>query len=326
MQEPATWRELLGQLITNLQVRTRLAAAVHVRPVTLKRWTEGATRPRIENIRLLVKNLPRETYPLFMRLLVADFPELLQDELSEERFLQGIPVEFYARALSCLALTPMSIHRQSMQDLVLQQVLQHLDPDQRGLSVTLAVCMPPRLGRKVRSLHEVSGLATPPWPRNLAERPMFLGSESLIGHAITHAHSYVINSRDEKNLFAVQWTEYEESVAVFPILLYARIVGGLIVSSAHEHFFTQPRLAVIEGYAHLAACIFGSEESFDFDEIELGLMPPYASQCPYFADYNQRVSQKLVEAKAMGEQLTAPQARLLVWQDLEDILLQMQLE
>jgi hypothetical protein len=155
---------------------------------------------------------------------------------------------------------------------------------------------------------------------------MYLGSESLVGYAVTHAHSYVINSRDETSLFAVQWTECEESAAVFPIFFRARIVGGLIVSSAHKYFFTPPRLAVIEDYAHLAACIFEPEESFDFNEIELGIMPPHASQCPYFADYNQRVSRKLAEANAMGEQITAQQARKLVWQDLEDVLLQVQAE
>ncbi len=326
MQEPVTWQELLRQLIVHPQVRARLAAAIHVRPITLQRWVERGTRPRVENIRLLIKNVPKETYPLFIRLLVVDFPELLQDQLSEERSLQGIPAEFYARALSNLALTPASIYRQSMQDLILQQALQHLDPDQQGLSITLALCVPPRFGRKVRSLREVGGLATPPWPRNLAGRSMFLGSESLVGYAVTHAHSYVINSRDETSLFAVQWTEHEESAAVFPIFFRARIVGGLIVSSAHKHFFTPPRLAVIEDYAHLAACIFEPEESFDFSEIELGIMPPHASQYPYFADYNQRVSRKLLEANATGEQITAQQARELVWQDLEDVLLQVQSE
>jgi hypothetical protein len=118
MQEPATWQDLLRQLIVHPQMRARLAAAVQVRPITLQRWVEGGTRPRVENIRLLIKNIPKETYPLFMRLLIADFPELLQDQLSEERSLQGIPAEFYARALSNLALTPASIYRQSMQDLI----------------------------------------------------------------------------------------------------------------------------------------------------------------------------------------------------------------
>jgi hypothetical protein len=325
-QEPATWQELLGRLITNPQERAHLATAVRVKPITLQRWTRGTSRPRLENIRLLIQNVPKETYPLLMRLLVTDFPELLRDDVSEKYVFQGIPVEFYAHALSNLALTPRLFYRQSMQDLVLQQALRHLDPDQQGLSITLAVCVSPRHEYKVRSLREVGGLATPPWPRTLEERPLLLGSESLVGYAVTHGHACVINSRKEKTLLAVQWTEFEESAAAFPILLHARVVGGLIVSSAHEHFFTPSRLAAIENYAYLTACIFELEESFDFNEIALGIMPPYASQRSYFVDYNQRVFRKLVEANAVGQQLTMEQARQLVWQDLEDVLLQVPLE
>src|SRR5437016_5370566 len=135
MQEPSTWQEFLGQLIAQPQERARLAAALHVRPITLQRWTQGTSKPRNENLRLLIKNLPQEAYPLFLRLLLVDFPELLREELPEERLLPGLPAEFYARALSNLALTSLSIYRQSMVELILQQMLQHLDPDQDGLSV-----------------------------------------------------------------------------------------------------------------------------------------------------------------------------------------------
>src|SRR6266568_2935105 len=325
-QEPATWQEFLGQLIANPRERASLATALHIRQITLQRWVEGVSRPRDENIRLLIKHLPRETYPLFMRLLIADFPELVLGELPGESFSEELPAEFYALALSNMAHTSISIYRQSMQDLILQQVLQHLDPDQHGLSVTLVVFVPPRSERKVRTLREVSGLATPPWPRDLVERPMLLGIESLVGYAIAHGRSCVINSRDEVTFFPVQWTEHEQSSAAFPILIHTRIVGGLIVSSTQGFFFTLPRLSVIEDYAHLAACIFEPEESFDLNEIELRIMPPYARQQPYFAGYNQRVSRKLIEANAMGQQITLQQARRLVWQELEDVLLQADLQ
>src|SRR5215472_11350680 len=96
-QEPTTWQELLGQLITSPQERVRLATAIHVKPITLQRWITGVTRPRVENIRLLIKNVPKETYSLFMNLLVSDYPELLRDKPPEERLLQEIPAEFYAR-------------------------------------------------------------------------------------------------------------------------------------------------------------------------------------------------------------------------------------
>jgi hypothetical protein len=322
MPEPGTWQELLRQLITNPQERARLAAAIHVRPVTLQRWCEGLTKPHAENIRQLVKNLPKETYPLFMRLLMADFPELLWEDMSQEPSVQGIPTEFYARALSNLALTPRSIYRHAMQDLILRQALGQLDPDRQGLAITLAICVPPRFGCKVRSLCEVEGMATPPWPRNLGERAMFLGAESLVGCAIVRGYACVVNSREEKTLFPVQWTEHEKSAAAFPIFLHARIVGGLIVSSAHEDFFTSTRVTLLKDYAHLAACIFNPEESFALNEIELGIMPPYTIQRPYLTEYHHRVSQALIEANIRGKPLAMQQARLLVWQDLEATLLQ----
>lgn len=178
----------------------------------------------------------------------------------------------------------------------------------------------------MRSLHEVGGLANPPWPRTVMEKPALLGVESLIGYAITHAQNCVINSRDEVTFFPVQWIEYERSTAAFPIYRHGRIVGGLIVSSTLEYFFTPPHLEVIESYAHLATCIFESDKSFDLHEIDLRMMPPYTRQRPYFAGYNQRVSRKLAQANALGQPITFQDARQLVWQDLEEVLLQIDLQ
>jgi len=321
-REPATWQEFLGQLIASTQERARLATAIRVRPITLQRWAEGISRPRDTHIRALVKNLPSGVYTLFMHLLVIDFPELLQETLPEVHFAQKLPPEFYARALRNLALTPQPLYRQSMQDLLLQQALQHLDPDRQGLAITLAVCTLPRAGCKVRSLHEIAGLATPPWPYNVVENLLFLGAESLVGYAITHVRATVINDREELTLFPAHWTEHERSAAAFPILRHAQIAGGLIVASAQEYFFTPPRLALLEAYAHLAACLFEPADFFASEEIALRIMPVSTLQRPYFAGYTRRVLQKFAEANAKGEQqVTLPRVRQLVWQDLEDVLL-----
>lgn len=321
-EEPQTWQELLGKLIAHPQTRARLAEALHLRPITLQRWADGTSWPRNENVRMLLKHFPREHYPLFLRLLAADFPELLREELPDESSFQGIPSEFYARAMSNLALTPPFLYTQTMQDLILQQALQHLDPNQQGLSIRLAVCVPPRAGRKVRSLREIDGLGTPPWPRRTARGALFLGAESLVGYAITHAHACVINSREEVTFYPVNWSEHEHSVAAFPILRRSKAVGGLIVSSAQAYFFTPALLAVIESYTHLATCIFEAEQSFVSNEIELWVMPPEEQQRPHFEGYNQRVSRKFIEADAKGQYITLQQAHMLVWQDLEDILLE----
>jgi hypothetical protein len=318
--EPKNWREFLGQIIAKPKAKEQLAKALRVRPVTVQRWVEGPSRPREGHIRALVKHLPSETYPLFMRLLLRDYPELLQDYLPEEHLSAHIPSEFYTRVLSNLALTPQPLHRLSMQDLVCQQALEHLDPDRRGLAISLVVCVPPRPAHKVRSLWKIGGLATPPWSYNLGERPMFLGAESLAGYAVQQMRPYVINTKEEMTFFPAAWTEFERSVAAFPLLLRARIIGGLIVSSTQEFFFTEQRLSILEGYSYLASCIFEQEETYDVQEIELEVMPAYPQQLPYFRDYGQRVSQKYVEAARREEHLTLQQARQLVWQEIEESL------
>jgi hypothetical protein len=320
--EPGTWRAFLGQLIEDPKEKARLAKAVRVRPITLQRWAEGASRPREENIRALRKQLPAGSYPLFMRLLLRDFPELLKDELPEDHFHQSIPGEFYERALSNLALTPQPIYRQSMQDLLLQQIREHLDPDQHGLAISLALCVPPRPFQKVRSLREIGGLGTPPWPYDLGEKPMFLGAESLAGYAVGHMRSYCISSKDEMTFFPANWTEFECSAAAFPILRQARVVGALIISSTQEFFFTEPRLAVIEKYSYLISCIFETEDSYPIEQIELRVMPAYARQIPFFQSYNRRVSLKFSEAMRSQNPITLQQVRQQVWQEIEEELLQ----
>src|SRR2546421_4634937 len=94
LEIPANWQAMLRELITDTKMRTKLAAVIHVRPVTLQRWGEGTCKPRIDNLRALLRHLPSELYPLFMRLLLVDFPELLRDEVAEVRISESIPSEF----------------------------------------------------------------------------------------------------------------------------------------------------------------------------------------------------------------------------------------
>ncbi len=319
---PASWQEFLGQLIEEPKQKRALAEAIRVRPITLKRWVEGISRPYEENIRMLLKKVPAETYPLFMRLLLQSFPELLQDILPEEPMCQNVASEFYARALSNLAFTPQPMYRLAMQDLLFQQQIEQLDPNRWGLVITIAVCVPPRFSNKVRSLREIGGLGTPPWHSDLSTKLLFLGAESLVGYAVDQMRPCVINSREDMTFFPANWTEFEKSAAAFPIFRQGRIIGGLIVSSAQEFFFTETRLSIIEEYSHLVSCIFEPEETYAPEDIELRLMPSYMQQLPYFQNYNQRVARKFAEAEVRDELVMLPQVRQLVWQDIEDDLLQ----
>ncbi len=322
-EEPSTWQEYLAQLIEDPQEKQRMAEAVRVRPITLQRWAESISRPRDENIRLLLKALPSGSYPLFMRLLIRDFPHLVEENIPPDRFSIEIPPEFYARALHAAVFTPQPICRQTVQDLVLRQALEHLDPERHGFTISVVACVPPHQGCQVRSLREIGGLGTLPWPHDLPEKPLFLGAEALVGHAVSQASQCVVNSRDEVTDFPVRWMENEQSAAAFPILCQTNVAGALLAASTQACFFTPPHLTVLEHYSHLASLMFEPEEFFDVHkEIALETMPAYELQAPYFTDYNWRISQKFAEANGRGAPITLREARRLVWQDLEDVLLQ----
>jgi hypothetical protein len=325
-QEASTWQEFLGQIIEDVTTRERIAEAAHMRSITLQRWASGFSKPREENMRTLLKVLPSDSYALFSRLVAVDFPDLLLEDPTIEQAHQELPSEFYARVLSALALTPAPMCRQTVQDLIFRQVLEQLDPERRGLSVSLVCCVLPRAGGQVRSLREVGGVGTLPWPSDLAQRTMFLGAESLVGHIMSTAHYGVINSRNETTFLPANWTEHEQSVAAFPISRCTRVAGCLLVSSAREHFFTSNRISLLERYAHLAALIFEPGEFYDFRAIDLRMMPSERIQLPYFRDFNQRVSRKLAEAITEHRQLGLQEAHQLIWQDLEAELLQVFLE
>lgn len=320
LQKATNWRDMLKQLSADPQERARLALAARVRPITLQRWADGTNRPHLENLLLLLRNVPPQAVPHFQRLLLVDFPLLRGEKLPEKEPVSLVPSEFYARALSNLALTPQPLYRQAISDLILQQIVAQLDPERRGLLVSLVLCVPPAEGQPVRSLCEQEGLGTPPWPRDLSERLFFLGSESLVGYAVKQMRSFVINSRDEMGILPAHWSDHERSTAAFPILRHARVAGGLLVSSAQDFFFTPARLAVLEDYSHLATCIFEEEEFFDIARIDLQMMPRYALQLPYFAGYPRRVLQKMADISAQGQHAILRKAREMVAQELEEVL------
>lgn len=321
--EPLTWQDLLKQFIENPSERVRLAMLVKVSPVTLQRWVNQVSRPREENVRALLRALPISYSDEFARLILQDFPGAFQEYPIRESVLLEMPSDLYARVLAALALTPLPMCRQTIQNLVLQQAISQLDTRPGGLLVNLVCCIPPRPGRKVRSLREVGGMGTLPWACGSEQKTMLLGAESLAGHMVIQHRPLVINSRREITFFPANWTKYEYSVAAFPIMAHARVAGGLLVSSNQEHFFTSERVTLLEDYSHLAALIFEEREFYSEHDIELGVMPSEDLQVSWFRSFNQRVSQKFADALLTHNRMTLQEARLYVLQDLEDELLRL---
>ncbi|HLH62803.1 MAG TPA: GAF domain-containing protein [Ktedonobacteraceae bacterium] len=319
-QGPGDWRELLGTIISNPQERQRIAQEMRVQPITLARWIKGEAEPRPHNLRQLLHILQPVHRDLLLKSLGDKlgewYDETVDDAASE------IPSEFYRRIFSAHAGTKPTLRYWSITSLILQQALSQLDPERRGLAITIIRCMRSSNSQKIRSLRESVGKGTAPWSGELEQKGMFLGAESLAGYVVTTCQpAQIQNTFEDKSLPAHQ-VEYELSAAAHPILYTGRIAGCVLISSTQPNYFISPaRNALIGEYANLLALAIEPEEFVDPLDIELMLMPPHEKQKQYFATFRQRVTQVLLTTSMSNQQ-----AEQYVWEQLEEELLQAQLE
>ncbi len=324
MEASRSWRELLGKIIADPQERQRLANTLNINPITLTRWATHKSNPRPDNLRPLIEVLPQHRRQL-SELITQEFPEFtIEVEPKRSIQRQNIPPGFYARVLNANTTTPHRLRASTMRTLILQQAIAQLDPQQAGLIVAIAQCVPPRNGRKVRSLRITQSRATPPWAGKVENRTVLLGAESQAGQALISAQPIIVNSQQMRyELYASHAFPAEGSVVVYPILQSEKTAGCLCVTSIQTQYFMQERLELIQAYTHLLALAFEPEDFFDLQEIELGLMPPNESQQESLIKFQQRVTQIIKQAGQQGCILTRPQAEILAWQEIEEEFLRM---
>jgi hypothetical protein len=321
MQNSQTWRELLGKIIQDPRERARLAAELGVHSLTLTRWVNGDASPRPHNLQSLIRALPQYRN-LLLELVPKEFGQIVSETTVKDDVQQEIPSAFYARIFHALSELPDPMRSWSICDLVLQQALQQLDPNRVGMEITVMHCMLPPLEQKVLSLRETLGRGTPPWTRELQQKTMFLGAESLAGYAVTTGRPVAIQTREEgQSRFPARWVEREESAAAHPIRRGGRIAGCLLFSSTQPNYFLPFRLALIESYTELIALAFEREEFYDFAQIELGIMPAIEKQQPYFSAFSRRVTDMVREASRNQQPISIIEAEQMVWKQIETELL-----
>jgi len=324
MHEPPTWRDLLGSIIQIPPERQRIANELGVNPVTLVRWVHNESTPRPQNLQLLLKALPQHQEVL--RELIAEefgeFPAEVQASSTGD-WSQEIPSAFYVRVLDAYSSALSSQHFWSISNLILLQALGQLDPNQTGMAITVAQCMPPAGdGKKVRSLRESVGRGTTPWNTNLDQRIIFLGVESLAGYAVTLCRLLVIQDSAEHQVrYPAHWVAWERSAVACPIMRGNRVAGCLLVSSTQPNYFLPFRETLIQNYAKLLMLAFESDEFYEPGDIELRPMPPYHVQESYLIGFRNRVSAILVDAARNQLPISYTQAERLAWQQLEEELL-----
>lgn len=315
------WRELLGDIINNVAERDRIANEIGVHPVTLTRWASGDSSPRSHNLRQLLRALPK---PQRMQLL-SSLEKVSSDVANFEIDVsaQEIPYKFIMEVLEARASIPDLLRYWSISHLVLQQALRQLDPERVGMAVTIVRCMPLRNGR-IRCLRESLGMGTSPWAGDLEEKALLLGAESLAGHVTVSCRMEQIGDlRTNRTFLPAYQTEHEVSAVACPIMYASRVAGCLLISSTQTDYFApEARLSLIRAYANLAALAFNQDEFYDPEVLALHIMPPLDIQQMYFTGFRQRVLQVMQNSVKKNTRLSSPEAEQIVWQEIEDALLQ----
>ncbi len=323
MQEASSWRALLNEIISNTREKQRLAEELGVQPITLTRWVSGESEPRQQNLRHLLNVLPQHRDQLLILLKKEKGLDDVLDDFQEDT-LSEIPSQFYGKILVSLASATSNLRFWTISELILQQALEQLDPNQQGIAIRVATCMPPSgPQQKVRSLRERIGRGLPPWHGNLEQNGMFLGAESLAGNVITLCRPNIIENVDEEHNLPAAREEYEKSCAIYPILYAGRIAAVFLVSSTQYNDFLPPsRTTLVQQFADLMALAFEPEDFYTTEQISLGVMPPAEIQKPHFTKFRSMMLETLLDASRRGIALDNMQADLSVWKRMGELLLQ----
>ncbi|MBV9230816.1 MAG: GAF domain-containing protein [Chloroflexi bacterium] len=322
MQEAQTWRALLGMITKDPKERQRIIEDLNITSITLNRWLSGESDPRPQNLRHLINILPQYREQFLDLLRDEKFGDFFSPELEDTT--KEISPDFYARVFVTRASTTENLRFWSICNLILEQAISQLDPDNKGMSIWIAHCMPPSGPfNKVRSLREKVGLGTPPWPGNLEQMAMFLGAESLAGNVVTLCRPGIIQNLDEdSSVMPRVRAEFEKSTAIYPILYAGRIAGVFLVSSTqYNHFLPQSRTLLTQHFADLAALAFDPEDFYEPEQIALCVMPPPEQQKTFFARYQQLLRDTMVNGIRQNQPVNNVLADQLVWRRLEEELL-----
>lgn len=323
MTETQSWRDLLSRIIQDPQERQRIAKELKLNPVTLTRWANNVSKPRMQNLRQLCNAIPSAYQDSFIAALPEDARKAFKDPDTIDAEDIKIPALFYSRLLDAHCHLPAVLRFSSLCDMILQEAIKHLDPHRFGLELTVVKCMLRPSDEKVRSAREVTGRGTPPWDHELEHRTTFLGVESLAGYVISTGLPRVIADRAEgSRLFPVVWDVHEQSSMAHPIIVGNTIAGCLLGSSSRRGFFLpMQRQILFSAYAELLNLIFLPDDYRPLESIELAYMPPYKQQRQYMAHFRDRVSRLMVQKR-----LRVQQAEQQVWQEIEEELLKCQVK
>lgn len=347
MEESETWRELLAEITRNPQERERIVQELRVNPVTITRWINKESEPRIDNLRRLLSAIPEQRKRL-LALLMRDFPDIaLYAEVDEPPFYE-ITSDFYANVFTTYVTTPTNMRFWSISKMVLQYLLEQLDPDLQHAAILLLQCHPSP-ERIIRSLRSAMGIGTPPWSGNLETQAIMLGAESFPGRVLLSGRPALIEdaekhvglwpaskysypgaqilasnhtAKHKHTSSGVQIRQIASEMAV-PVIYTDRRAGVVYVCSTLPGAFQWPHLQILKECTTLITLAFTPEDFYHRRDIILHMMPPPWIQGPILLQITQRVLQLMRATMNDSMPLDRNRAERIVWQQIEEELIQL---
>lgn len=247
----------------------RVAKDLEVAEITVYRWMNGSSEPRVMHLKRLPEVLAEHRGNLTYA-INQTFPGVLDPP---SLGIREVRKEIYRRVLDLVTTTPEQDARcWQVTQAIFEYALLHLDSDRRGMAITYANLMPSHKDG-VHSLREATMRGNYPWPFSLESRA-YLGSTTLAGTAVMLQRLQTWDNLGNEERLQVDIDEFERSAAACPVMYAGRISGVLIISSTQVGFFVDSMACqAVSEYAQLLALAFHDEDFYPCSLLNLRPMP-----------------------------------------------------
>lgn len=247
----------------------RVAKDLEVAEITVYRWMNGSSEPRVIHLKRLPEVFAEHRGNLTYA-INQTFPGVLDPPSSG---IREVRKDIYRRVFDLIATTPEDDARYwQVTQAIFEYALLHLDSDRQGLAITYANLMPAH-DDGIHSLREAVMRGNYPWPFSLESRA-YLGSTTLAGTAAMLQRLQTWDNLDSEERLQVDIDEHERSAAACPVMFAGRIAGVLIISSTQTGFFTDPMACqAVSEYAQLLALALHAEDFYPYSLLHLRPMP-----------------------------------------------------
>lgn len=320
MQEQQTWRTLLGTLIKDPLEKQRVASELGVNSLSLTRWVEKKSTPRLESLHHLLDVFPKQRV-LLLSLIIEEFPEFSSDLLEREQLQEEIPSAFYNQVVDMLLSLPQEQIVWSICQLILQRAFEQLDPHHQSVALLITQCVPPSPGNKVRSLQSIMGMGVSPWGGNVQRQSILLGADTVPGQAVASGRPIIVQDYRDPRQIGHESKSGVISSCTYPLLRGDRIAGTFGAVSTVSEYFLPSRQTLIQDYTKLISLAFPLNTFYSLQDIGLHVMPFSTAQLPYIATLQKRIQEMMKEGMKSKEPLTYHDAEQLAWKQIEEELL-----